>query len=89
MVLSSRGDCSKADIIGMQGAILGFAFGMQYNEKQSGLCYQAWELFAALLADLKFTTDYLYITSYWGDGLLTLKSMVDLQASLYGYCQAE
>jgi len=53
------------------------------------LCYQAWELFAALLMDLKFTIDYLYLTSYWGDGLLSLKSMVDLSASIYGYCQAE
>ncbi len=89
LVLSSPGDCSKATIKGIDGSILGFAFGLQYNEKESGLCYQAWELFAALLMDLKFTIDYLYLTSYWGDGLLSMKSMVDLSASIYGYCQAE
>ena len=56
-VTSSPGNCSVATISGIQGVILGFAFGMQYDERESGMCYQAWELFTTLLMDLKYTVD--------------------------------
>ena len=68
---------------------MGFAYGLQYNEVTPGLCYQAWEVFSALAVDSLYTMQYLYNPSNWGQGLLALKDMIDLQASIYGYCGSD
>ena len=38
---------------------------------------------------MQYSLFYLYIPSTWGTGLLTLKSAIDLSASIYGYCDSE
>ena len=68
---------------------MGFAYGLQYNENTPGMCYQAWEVFSALVVDSIYTLQYLYNPVNWGQGLLVLKDMIDLQASIYGYCDSE
>ena len=57
---------------------MGFAYGLQYNEQEPGLCYQAWELYSALIVDLQHTLIQLYLPTEWGNGLLTLKDAIDL-----------
>ena len=33
--------------------------------------------------------EFAYIPEFWGNALLTLKDLVDIQAAIYGYCDLE
>lgn len=88
-VFSSGTNCSANTDMGIDALIVGFVYGLQFNEVTVGPCYQTMESLAALINDMLYSAQYLYDPTTWGPALAAAKNVVDLDASVYAYCGLE
>lgn len=50
--VDSTGNCTDANVTGIEGLVVGFAYGLQYSQHTFGPCYQSLEMFGSLLSEL-------------------------------------
>ncbi len=72
---------------GIEGAILGLAYGLQYNKQRKGMCLESLETSFELLRSLWTALTLSYLPSYWANVMQTTVNINVLYANLYGDCQ--
>ena len=71
------------------GTLLGFAYGLQYNRKVRGVCYESIET-SIMALDLLVQEFYLFFLPWeWGTLMITLQDFVDVTSALYSKCQIQ
>ena len=71
------------------GTILGFAYGLQYNRKVRGVCYEDIETSIMALDTLVQEFYLVFLPWEWGTLMITLQDFVDVASALYSKCQIQ
>ena len=71
------------------GTLLGLAYGLQYNRKTRGECYENIET-SILALDTIIQEFYLVFLPWeWGTLMISLQDFVDVSSALYSRCQMQ
>ena len=71
------------------GTLLGLAYGLQYNRKSRGTCYENIETSVMSLDTLVQEFYLVFLPWEWGTLMITLQDFVDVTSALYSRCQVQ
>lgn len=83
---ASEVDTSANDLFGW---FLGFAYGLQYNAKKPGACYNAIAGSIYEYESILSMLQLIYVPTYWSDLVSAGQNQVSLFASVYANCNVQ
>lgn len=77
------------DLNGLLGTMLGFSYGLQYDPKKPGICYQSIESTALEMDNILAALEKIYIPSRWADMVLGFQNWIQLSTGVYANCDTQ
>lgn len=71
------------------GTLLGFAYGLQYNRKVKGVCYENIETSILALDSIVSMLYLVFLPWEWSSLMLAFQDFVDVSSALYSRCQMQ
>ena len=83
------GDVDECLENSLTGTMLGFAYGLQYDRNQKGVCFDTIETFIEAMDTILSMFYLIFLPFEWADLGLAINDFVDVASSLYAKCQMQ